>query len=182
MDRQYDVFISYRSDGGEYLAHNLYERLKDRGFSVFQDVESLRSGNFNTALYDVIALCKDVIVLLPPHGLDRCVNEDDWVRKELAYAIETSKNIIPVFMPGFQWPEYLPPDICDIRNMNGLTSTTAYFDQFIEKLIEFLVSSNKNGPTQKKRHGFRMALLFLVYGIGLAYPLFHIILLLARKN
>ena len=77
----YDVFISYRRDGAEYLAHNLYERLRENGFTVFQDVESLRSGKFNVALYDVILSCKDVIVVLPPHGLDRCVNEDDWVRK-----------------------------------------------------------------------------------------------------
>ena len=31
MDR-YDVFISYRRDGGEMLAHILYERMKDAGY------------------------------------------------------------------------------------------------------------------------------------------------------
>lgn len=79
MDR-YDVFISYRRDGGEMLAHILYERMKDAGYDVFQDVESLRSGDFNTALYDVIENCQDFILVLSPGALDRCSNPDDWVK------------------------------------------------------------------------------------------------------
>ncbi len=173
MNQHYDVFISYRRDGGEYLALNLYERLKDRGFSVFRDVESLRSGNFNTSLYDVLAFCNDVIILLSPNGLDRCVNENDWVRKEIAYAIETGKNIIPIFMPGFEWPDFLPPDINEVRYMNGLTSTTVYFDEFIEKLMEFLVSSSEIERKAPNGHSFRAILLFLIYTIGLMYPVLH---------
>ena len=34
MDK-YDIFISYRRDGGEMLAHILYERLKDSGYAAF---------------------------------------------------------------------------------------------------------------------------------------------------
>ena len=168
---QYDVFISYRRDGGEYLAHNLYERLKEKGFSVFQDIESLRSGNFNVALYDVIALCKDVVLVLPPGGLDRCNNEDDWVRKELSFALEKEKNIVPVMMPGFEWPNNLPIEIDEIRNLNGLTSSTAYFDEFIEKLSKFLLSSCNRQKKMTQKHSFSKALLFLVYIAGLTYPL-----------
>lgn len=175
MNLQYDVFISYRRDGGEFLAHNLYERLNSRGFSVFQDVESLRSGNFNTALYDVIEHCTDVIVLLPAHGLDRCVSDEDWVRKEIAYALERDKNIVPIFMPGFEWPEALPPDICPLRNINGLTATTAYFDEFIEKLIDFLKSKSSKDSKTTDKHQLLTALLVIIYGIGLSYPLLHII-------
>lgn len=168
---QYDVFISYRRDGAEYLAHNLYERLKEKGFSVFQDIESLRSGNFNDALYDVIALCKDVILVLPPNGLDRCADEDDWVRKEISFALEKGKNIVPVMMPGFEWPDNLPPEINEIRNLNGLTSSTAYFNEFIEKLSDFLLSSCNRNKNKTQKHSFRVVLLLLVYIAGLAYPL-----------
>ena len=46
----YDIFISYRRDGGEYTAKILRDHLQDAGYRTFFDVESLRSGNFNTKL------------------------------------------------------------------------------------------------------------------------------------
>lgn len=51
---KHDVFISYRRDGGEYTAKILRDRLSELGYAVFFDVESLRSGDFNTKLYSVI--------------------------------------------------------------------------------------------------------------------------------
>ncbi len=169
---KYDVFISYRRDGGEYLAHNLYERLRDRGYSVFQDIESLRAGNFNTALYDVIETCRDVVLILPPNGLDRCCNEDDWVRNEIAYALKLRKNIIPIMMPGFSWPEKMPEDIRDIRNLNGITASTEYFNEFIEKLAGFLVSETQRKKNKPIRRKLRIFLLAGLYGVGAVAPLF----------
>ena len=55
---QYDIFISYRREGGDMLAHILYERLTEKGYTVFQDIEVLRSGKFNTELYEKIKAAK----------------------------------------------------------------------------------------------------------------------------
>ncbi len=176
MER-YDVFISYRRDGGEYLAHNLYERLKDKGYSVFQDIESLRAGNFNTALYDVIEGCKDVVLLLPPHGLDRCVNDDDWVRNEIAHALKLNKNIIPIMMPGFTWPETLPDDIDAVRNLNGITASTEYFNEFLEKLDTFLESKVQKEIEVPAKRKFRTILFASIYALGLLLPLVAVFLL-----
>ncbi len=90
------VFISYRRDGGDTLAQLLYDRLTKDGYRVFLDVESLRSGKLNKAIYSKIEECTDFLLILPEHGLDRCKNEDDWVRLEIEYAIKLKKNIIPV--------------------------------------------------------------------------------------
>lgn len=38
---KYEVFVSYRRDGGEALACLISERLNQREYSVFYDVESL---------------------------------------------------------------------------------------------------------------------------------------------
>ena len=57
---KYDIFISYRRDGGDTLAQLIYDRLTDRGYSVFLDIESLRSGKFNEKLFSVIDECRDV--------------------------------------------------------------------------------------------------------------------------
>lgn len=79
----YDVFISYRRDGGEHAAKRIQEALLARGYRVFLDMESLRSGPFNTMLLDVIDSCTDFLLILPPSGLDRCEAEQDWVRLEV---------------------------------------------------------------------------------------------------
>lgn len=174
---KYDIFISYRRDGAEFLAHNIYERLKEEGYSVFQDIESLRSGPFNTALYDVIESCQDVILILPPHGLDRCINEDDWVRNEIAYALKLNKNIIPVMMPGFEWPKTLPDDIRAVCMLNGITASTDYFNEFLKKLTSFLTSQINNHEQKKSRHSILLFLTFGIYLTGLVYPLISVFLL-----
>lgn len=88
----------------------------DAGCRVFYDVEALRSGAFNTKLYSVIDECRDVIVVLSQNSLDRCNDENDWVRLEIAHALKTGKNVIPVFLRGFEFPEELPEDIDSIQS------------------------------------------------------------------
>ena len=95
MKKGYDIFISYRRDGGESTAKILRDKLTELGYSVFFDVESLRSGDFNTKLYSVIEECSDFLLVLSPGALDRCRNEDDWVRLEIEHALEEGKNVVP---------------------------------------------------------------------------------------
>lgn len=135
------VFVSYRRDGGEALACLISERLKQQGFSTFYDVDSLRSGKFNDEIFRVIDSCTDVIVVLPQNGLDRCKNEGDWVRKEIAYAIKANKNIIPIMMRNFEFPKELPEDINEIRNYNGISANMEYFDAAFTKLLSMLKST-----------------------------------------
>ena len=116
----YDIFISYRRDNGWDTAKHLRDILTAKGYSVFFDVDSLRSGNFNTALLDVIKNCTDFIIILSPNSLDRCVNEGDWVRRELACALQAGKNVIPVTSAKFHFPEKLPEDINDVRWKNAV--------------------------------------------------------------
>lgn len=134
----YQVFVSYRRDGGESLAQLISERLKQCGIETFYDVESLRSGKFNEKLYKVIDVCKTVVVILPPNALARCENQEDWVRKEVSYAIKTGKKIIPVMMRNFEFPEELPADIDEIRNYNGVSANMEYFDAAFAKLLSMI--------------------------------------------
>ncbi len=139
----YQIFISYRRDGGEHLAGRIADRFTALGYKVFYDVESMRSGAFNTQILDAIDICEDMLLVLPPNGLDRCSNEDDWVRQELAFALKHNKNIIPVMMRGFEFPETLPEDINRVRFMEGVNASTEYFDAVISKIIKLLNSANE---------------------------------------
>ncbi|MCR4660992.1 MAG: toll/interleukin-1 receptor domain-containing protein [Clostridia bacterium] len=137
------IFISYRRDGAESLAQLLYVRLTNDGYDVFLDVESLRSGLFNKALYNQIDKCDDFLLILPPNGLDRCVNKEDWVRLEIERAIQKKKNIIPVLMRNFTFPEVLPKSMSKLPYYNGIKAELDYFDAVLKKLEDLLISKSK---------------------------------------
>lgn len=136
---QYDVFISYRREGGWPVGQLLYSRLSLDGYHVFYDIESMRSGKFNDQIYDSIDRSNTMVVILPPHALDRCVNEDDWVRKEIRHGIEQHKTLIPVFMQGFNEPDYLPDDIKDLLSYQGVTAeNNISFDYWYTELKGYI--------------------------------------------
>ena len=146
----YDVFISYRRNGGEHAAKRIQEALLARGYRVFLDMESLRAGPFNTVLLDVIKGCTDFLLILPPDGLDRCDEEQDWVRLEVEEALRDGKNIVPILLRGFEFPRSLPESLEKLRFMNGIPAATEYFDAFIEKLCgQFL----RTKPAMRRRIG-----------------------------
>lgn len=130
----YDIFISYRRIGGEYTAKILRDHLQEAGYNVFFDLESLRSGEFNIKLYSVIDECTDFLLVLSPGALDRCDSEDDWVRREVEYALEKGKNVIPIMLRGFSFPDVLPKTMEALRYRNGLEANSQFFDAFLEQL------------------------------------------------
>ena len=146
MKMKYQVFISYRREGGEVLGRMLYEELIRRGYSVFYDVESLRSGRFNIKLYQVIDECTDVLVILSPGGLDRCSDPDDWVRREIAYALQKKKNVIPVLIRGFSFKNIvLPDDMKELPDMNGIEANMELFPAVMDRLAEKMMYSKPKG-------------------------------------
>lgn len=105
MEKKYDIFISYRREGGYDTAKHLYDLLSRDGYRVSFDIDTLRNGDFDTQLYQRIDSCKDFILIIDQHAFDRTINEKipkehDWLRCELSYALKKNKNIIPVF---FVW-------------------------------------------------------------------------------
>lgn len=179
---KYDIFISYRRDGGDTLAQLIYDRLTHRGYRVFLDIESLNAGKFNEKLLDVIEECKDIVVVLPPKALDRCHNEGDWLYREIDHGIKLSKNIIPVLMKDFVWPDEIPAAISEIKNYNGILDNKDYFDAVIDKITSMLKSKPVLGGNftlkfQHQKHSLKSTLkrrkkvfltfiLLLLIGVG----------------
>ena len=92
----YDIFISYRRDGGKELARPLKSELERRSYRVFLDFDELKDGIFDRRIMEAIDAAPIFVVILSPHALDRCVEEDDWVRREIEYALEHDRHFIPV--------------------------------------------------------------------------------------
>jgi hypothetical protein len=177
----YDVFISYRREGGETMGILLHDRLTAKGYNVFLDVESLNAGTFNSQLLTVIESCTDVIVVLSQSSLARCANEGDWVRQELAHAFKHKKNVIPFMLRGFEWDCELPEDIAELPLRNGVNaSSNEYFDASIERLVtKFLKSESRNLEEQKsapklaKLAGIAAACIF---GVAIVFILANLLL------
>lgn len=143
--KKYDVFISYRRSSFE-SANLIATRLKAAGYRVFFDLESMRSGPFNEQLYNVIEHCRDFVLVLPPNALDRCVNEEDWVRKEICHAMAHKKNIIPVMLNGFEWPKQMPQGLEGLENYQSITSSVEFFDLVMKRLESYLKSRKYTLP------------------------------------
>lgn len=115
----YDVFISYRREGGADFAGRLYDRLKDAGFNPFLDKEDMRSGRFNKQIYKRIEECDHFLLVLPKKGFDRCRRNGDWVRLEVEHALALRKHIIVVKMRGFEWPRRIPSSLKAVQADSG---------------------------------------------------------------
>lgn len=142
--KKYDIFISYRRAGGFEMGEAINQRLINAGYSVFLDIEQLNHGKFNTKLLSVIEQCRDFILILPPGALDRCNDENDWVRKEVEQAIAHDKNIIPIMLAGFEWPpiDTLPESMRLLPLYNGISATDHnVFVENIERLKKNFLQS-----------------------------------------
>ena len=145
-----DIFISYRREGGFETAHYLYEHLTRDGYGVTFDLDTLRSGRFDEALLQRIDECTDFVVVLNKGCFDRTMDpafprENDWLRWELGHAIAKKKNVIPVLLAGFEFPEGLPEDIAVVRKMTGPSYSQEYIDSFYGKLKKLLRAVTATG-------------------------------------
>lgn len=135
------IFISYRRVGGEIMAQLLYEKLSSAKYDVFYDREMIPSTVFPENLYKEIESCTDFILVLPENALERCYDENDWVRKEITHALKCNKHIIPIMLGNFEFPESMPADIEHVRNHNGIRFRDMdYFDAGFERLCDSLLS------------------------------------------
>ena len=120
----YDIFISYRRRGGFETAKHLYDLLTKDGYRVSFDIDTLRNGDFDTELLRRIDECRDFILILSEGALDRCVDPSavasaDWVRCELAYALEKNK-----ISSRSCWPDSrLFPTICPTTSARSSART-----------------------------------------------------------
>lgn len=143
---KYDVFISYRRDGGFEVAKHLYDLLSRDGYIVSFDIDTLRNGDFDKALIKNIDNCQDFILIVDPKAFNRVFDpsfpaENDRMRQELAHALTIGKNIVPIFLEGVsEFPANLPEDISAVTKKNASIYNRNYFDVFYRKLKEVFLT------------------------------------------
>jgi formylglycine-generating enzyme required for sulfatase activity len=151
------VFISYRRTD-VYTALAVYENLKNQGYDVFFDYRSISSGDFEQIITSNIRARAHFLLILTPTALDRCNEPGDWLRREIEFAIDERRNIVPLFFKGFRFAgavrsersrwlrfggsvasEPLTGKLKDLSRYNGLNVHEDYFEEAMYRLrTEFL--------------------------------------------
>ena len=112
-NNKYDIFISYRRNGGAQFARILQLMLIQRGYRVFLDYDELTDGIFSDKIRAAIKEAPVFMLVLSKGSMQRCANEGDWVRQEITLAVEQNKHIVPINPDnGFDgFPEGMPENL-----------------------------------------------------------------------
>jgi hypothetical protein len=145
------VFISYRRKLSPFVARSIFENLTSHGYDVFMDVESIDSGSFGTIIFHQIAARAHFLAILTPGALEPTSNSADWLRREVEYAIESRRNVVPVMAQGFEFDKEAEKfagkrfsgGIEQLRGLNGIEVPHDYFNEAMHKLRERFLKKPK---------------------------------------
>lgn len=173
MKRQrYDIFISYRRDGGAQYARTLQLMLEKRGYRVFLDYDELVDNRFSPQIEAAIRNSTVYILLLSKGSMARCANEGDWVRREIELAVAEHKHLIPVNPDGTF--DGIPADVPDsIRQaIEAIQYSEISFGQALNATVDLMVR-NRIRPYVRRRRvwPYAAAVLLLIAGVAAAWHL-----------
>ena len=133
------VFISYRRDAvGKLFARLLNDALTHRGYDVFLDVDSIDAGKWADQILTQVPVRSHFLILLTPGAFDRCVNDDDWVRREFETATRTGRNIVPVREESVNLPDFrkaCPPCMEAVFQFQIASARHADFENDVDVLV-----------------------------------------------
>ena len=127
------VFISYRRSDSADVTGRIYDRLAGHfnREDIFKDVDSIPLGvNFKDHLSNAVSSCDLMLAIIGQQWLSHEKEEgvraldlsNDYVRIEIAAALEREIPIIPILVGGAQIPaeSKLPDDLKDLVYRNGV--------------------------------------------------------------
>ena len=145
------VFISYRRGDSAGHAGRVMDRLaRDLGRDLlFMDVDAIPLGtNFSKVLNEEVARCGVLLAVIGPNWSDmrdqngnrRLDDPNDFVRIEIAAALQRDIPVIPILLDGASIPtaDQLPDDLKGLALRNGLDVRHASFHDDLDRLIRDL--------------------------------------------
>jgi hypothetical protein len=144
------IFLSYRRDDSQAETILIYEALtKHFGKAgVFMDTSTIQAGDtwperIKTALTDAQLVLAVIIHNRDWLGVDdlgdrRIQQDDDWVRQELALALESGKRLIPILAKDgdIPTPKYLHDSIQALHRMQALKIDFGQWDREKQRLVD----------------------------------------------
>ena len=138
-DAEKTVFISYRRSTSKYIAAYIYQNLKHHDYDVFWDITGVDNGAFDSTILSQIAARMHFIVLIAPGSLKRCIEPDDWLRREIEHAMDVGRNIVPLLVEGFTFnsresKKYLTEKLANLSRYQGLEVPYSYLEEGMVRL------------------------------------------------
>lgn len=174
------IFISYRRDDSAGYAGRLFDNLarqfgRDR---VFMDIETLEPGvDFVNGIDQAIASCAAVIAMIGPQWIEarerdgrrRLDNPNDFIRLEIASALQRDVRVIPVLVHKAAMPaeEALPEPLKPLARLQAFDISDNRWDFDVERLAEVIgrlvpptepaaASTPAESPAAASRRGDRL--------------------------
>ncbi len=142
------IFISYRRDDASAYAGRLYDGLSLRfPDQVFMDVDTIEPGvdlverieeSVGSADVLIAVIGRDWASAVDEDGQRRLEQPDDFVRLEVATALERNIRVIPVLVGGASYPhaDELPDDLDGLTRRNGLELSDFDWKGGTQRLVE----------------------------------------------
>lgn len=143
------VFISYRRQETAWPARQLYELLAGEfgADKIFKDVDNIAPGeDFVDRLTSAVSACEVLLALIGPQWLDlrdaegnrRIDDPHDFVRLELAAALQRGVRVIPILVDGARMPaaNTLPPELAPLTRRQAVEINPVGFNT--ERLVATL--------------------------------------------
>lgn len=143
------IFISYRREDTGGYAISLHDRLADRfgRDQLFMDIDNIEPGeDFVEVINEKVGRCEVLLVLIGrdwltcknESGQRRLDNPDDFVRLEVAAALDRKIRVVPVLVGGARLPkpDELGTELAPLCRRHAITLTDAGFRQDVNRLIE----------------------------------------------
>jgi len=145
------IFICYRRQDTSGYAGRLHDALVPAvgRESVFMDIDTLRPGvDFATEIGNILAGTDVVLALIGPHWADsrddsgqrRLDQRHDYVRLEIAAALQHGVRVVPVLVGGARLPkrETLPEEIQRLTDRHAVELSDRRWHEDTKELIENL--------------------------------------------
>ncbi|MBI5958083.1 MAG: tetratricopeptide repeat protein [Chloroflexi bacterium] len=136
-DVEKTVFISYRRSHYPFVALSTFMDLRAHDYDVFIDVEGIDSRPFDPVVLNQISARAHFLIVLTPGALDHCADPDDWMCREIEYAIKLQRNIVPILVGMFAFAgieNLLTGRLVELTRFNGLQWLYPDFDLVLERL------------------------------------------------
>jgi TIR domain len=145
------VFLCYRRDDSAHFAGRVQDRLvQEFGRDLlFMDVDAIPLGvNFSKVLRDEVGKCEVLLAVIGPNWLDardkdgnrRLDDPNDFVRIEIAAALQREIPVIPILLDGARVPktDQLPKDLEELALRNSLDVRHTSFHNDVGRLVRGL--------------------------------------------
>lgn len=151
------IFVSYRrtdlngKNSGTHIARTIKQHLEISGYEdqVFFDYCELSDDEFENIILSEIRGCKVFILVLTNDTMHRCVNDDDWVSREILEAAKHNVKIVPIEVDNL-FNGYPKDMISDLDIIKRLQHSKVHMDSSFENDMNAIIKA-RIAPVIKPR-------------------------------